>query len=92
MSECLVNLYQVVQGKKAKMTDELQRGSRGPAPSWNLGRTRTIRVPIVLADTLMQIAKKLDNGEALEPDILLTKEDRQEISKSPQYSDRLCTG
>ncbi|MFB2982675.1 hypothetical protein [Microseira sp. BLCC-F43] len=39
------------------MTDDIQRGSRGPAPSWNLGRTRTIRVPIAIADRLMEIAR-----------------------------------
>lgn len=64
------------------MTDGIERGSRGPAPQWKLGRTRTIRVPIAIAEQLMEIARKIDSGEA-EEGVILTKEDRQELSKSP---------
>ena len=31
-------------------------------PKWNLGKTRTIRVPKVLADQLLEIAHHLDSG------------------------------
>ncbi|MDF5718835.1 MAG: hypothetical protein PUP93_34470 [Rhizonema sp. NSF051] len=45
------------------MSDSSQRGKRGPAPSWKLGRTRAIRVPIVLADALLNLARRIDDGE-----------------------------
>jgi hypothetical protein len=64
------------------MMDGTERGSRGPAPQWNLGRTRTIRVPIAIADQLLEIARRIDGGEAAGSEVLLTKEDRQELSKS----------
>jgi hypothetical protein len=32
-------------------------------PKWRSGATQTIRVPIALADRLLDIAKRLDNGE-----------------------------
>ncbi len=35
-------------------------------PKWKQGRTRTIRVPVVLADQLLEIAHRLDSGELLE--------------------------
>ncbi|HBL13949.1 MAG TPA: hypothetical protein DD379_21655 [Cyanobacteria bacterium UBA11162] len=72
------------------MTDNIQRGSRGPAPNWNLGRTKTIRVPIALADQLIQIARKIDRGESIDPEMLLTKEDTEELSKSSHSTDRAC--
>lgn len=35
-------------------------------PKWKSGQTRTIRVPVVLAQELLDIAHKLDEGESLE--------------------------
>ena len=35
-------------------------------PKWKSGQTRTIRVPHVLADQLLEIAHKLDSGESLD--------------------------
>ena len=32
---------------------------------WNSGQTRTIRVPVVLADQVLEYAHKLDSGESL---------------------------
>lgn len=72
------------------MTDSIDRGSRGPAPQWKLGRTRTIRVPIAIADRLIELARKLDNSEPIGSDVHLTKEDRQELSKSPQAANCYC--
>lgn len=37
------------------------RSNSGPPSSWNSGRTRTIRVPIALADQLLEIARQLDS-------------------------------
>jgi hypothetical protein len=52
------------------MKNNIQRGSRGPAPNWNLGRTKTIRVPIAIAEQLLEIARKMDRGEPIEPELL----------------------
>ena len=35
-------------------------------PKWKQGRTRTIRVPVVLADQLLEIAHRLDSGESID--------------------------
>jgi hypothetical protein len=72
------------------MTDDIHRGSRGPAPSWNLGRTRTIRVLIAVADQLVEIARKMDRDEPIEASMLFAREELQELSKSPQPAD--CPG
>jgi hypothetical protein len=59
------------------MLDSPPRGKRGPAPSWKLGRTRAIRVPIILADALLSLARQIDNGEVSLADAFLTKSDKQ---------------
>ncbi|MBW4591725.1 MAG: hypothetical protein KME46_02060 [Brasilonema angustatum HA4187-MV1] len=59
------------------MLNTPQRGKRGPAPSWKLGRTRAIRVPIVLADALLELARKIDNGEKPLINTLVTESDKQ---------------
>ncbi len=64
------------------MEEEIKRGSRGPAPNWNLGRTRSIRVPIVLADKLLRIARQLDRGEAVDTSVKLTESEAQELGES----------
>lgn len=48
-------------------------------PKWNLGRTRTIRVPVVLAEQLLDIAHHLDAGGSID----LTHDNKlEETSKS----------
>jgi len=42
------------------------RQNSGPSPNWRHGKTRTIRVPIALADQILELAKKLDEGQPLE--------------------------
>jgi hypothetical protein len=59
------------------MLDSPPRGKRGPAPSWKLGRTRAIRVPIILADALLSLARQIDNGEVSLADAFPTKSDKQ---------------
>ena len=59
------------------MLDSPPRGKRGPAPSWKLGRTRAIRVPIILADALLSLARQIDNGEVSLADAFPTKSDEQ---------------
>lgn len=36
------------------------RNPEGRPRKWRLGQTRTIRVPIAIADTLLQIAEEID--------------------------------
>lgn len=36
------------------------RKNTGPSSSWNAGKTRTIRVPIALADQILAFARTLD--------------------------------
>lgn len=38
------------------------RGLTPYKPSWNAGATKTIRVPIALADSILEYAHKLDDG------------------------------
>jgi hypothetical protein len=39
------------------------RENSGRKPKWNLGETKAIRVPVAIADMLLEIAKRLDEGE-----------------------------
>jgi hypothetical protein len=48
-------------------------------PKWKQGRTRTIRVPVVLAEQLLEIAHRLDSGESLD----LTQDNMPEGNGSP---------
>ena len=43
-------------------------------PKWKQGKTRTIRVPVVLAEQLLEIAHRLDEGKLLE----LTQDNKTE--------------
>ena len=45
-----------------------RREGAGAKPSWKHGKTKTIRVPIVLADEILAIARELDNNGQLESD------------------------
>ena len=38
------------------------RPNAGGRSTWNLGKTTTIRVPVVLAEQLRQLARRIDNG------------------------------
>lgn len=58
--------------------------ARGGRPSeWNHGPTRTIRIPSIFAETLLQIAKELDRGHedvlTIDPKLLkLTRHQKKE--------------
>jgi hypothetical protein len=43
-----------------------KRSGAGAKPSWKLGKTRTIRVPIKLADKILKIARQLDEMGMIE--------------------------
>jgi len=40
-----------------------RRDGAGGSSTWNQGKTKTIRVPIALADQLLEVARAMDNGE-----------------------------
>lgn len=42
------------------------RENSGRKPKWNLGETKAIRVPVAIADTILEIARRLDEGETPE--------------------------
>lgn len=42
-----------------------QREGAGGISTWNHGKTKTIRVPIALAEQLLEMAREMDNGEKL---------------------------
>ena len=41
-------------------------------PTWKHGKTRTIRVPIVLAESILNLARILDQGKEVSKDSLVT--------------------
>jgi hypothetical protein len=45
-----------------------KRAGAGSKPTWKNGKTKTIRVPIVLAEEILRIAKELDKKGAIEHD------------------------
>lgn len=50
------------------------RENSGRKPKWNLGETKAIRVPVAIAEMLLEIAKRLDEGEKPET-IIIPKSD-----------------
>lgn len=45
-----------------------KRPGAGSKPTWKHGKTKTIRVPIALADEILEFARKLDEGNVIEHD------------------------
>lgn len=64
------------------------RENAGRKAGWNNPETQTIRVPKVLATQLLEIARKLDEGETIDFDtkseksILISKNDLDNISRT----------
>jgi hypothetical protein len=44
------------------------RAGAGAKGSWQSGKTKTIRVPEALADDILELARRLDEGEDFESD------------------------
>lgn len=42
------------------------KGLKHYQPKWNNGETKTIRVPVKLADKILEIAHKIDNNEVID--------------------------
>lgn len=55
------------------------REGGGRPSSFRTGATQTIRVPVALADQVLEIAHKLDRGETIGYDTLPNKEEILEI-------------
>lgn len=58
------------------------RENSGRKPKWNLGETKAIRVPVAIADTLLEIARRIDEGENPES-IIIPKSDGSTPPLSP---------
>ena len=43
------------------------REGSGGKSTWNYGKTKTIRVPELLVDQVLEYARKLDEGDIIEP-------------------------
>lgn len=43
------------------------REGSGSKSTWNHGKTKTIRIPEVLADRVLEYARKLDKGDTIDP-------------------------
>lgn len=50
------------------------RQGAGGVPTWKTGKTKTIRVPIALADEILSIARALDRGEKISLQSKVTSE------------------
>lgn len=48
-------------------------------PKWRSGKTRTIRVPIAIADRVLEVAKAIDNSEFCITDTSKSKANRDNI-------------
>ena len=87
-----------------KKGGRMPRGGRRSTtwkPTWKHGKTRTIRVPIVLADSILNLARTLDEGkqvsvdnslvtgnfsvDAKEPDSLVTDNRNELVQKLDEY-------
>jgi hypothetical protein len=43
-----------------------RRENSGRKLKWNLGKTTAVRIPEAIADTILEVAKRLDRGEGIE--------------------------
>jgi len=50
-------------------------------PTWKHGKTRTIRVPIVLADSILDLARILDEGKEVPVDSFVTGQNGDTVEK-----------
>ncbi len=51
-------------------------------PTWKHGKTRTIRVPIVLAESILNLARILDEGKKVSEDSLVTGNIEEAVNPS----------
>ncbi len=58
-------------------------------PTWKHGKTRTIRVPIVLADSILNLARILDEGKEVPKNCLVTDKVEREDSLDTDNNNKL---
>ena len=69
------------------------RENSGRKPKWNLGETKAIRVPVAIADTILEIARRLDEGETPESivipraGVIMPEQSSEEREKSKGHSE-----
>ncbi|NEP35075.1 MULTISPECIES: hypothetical protein [unclassified Moorena] len=56
------------------------RENSGRKPKWNLGQTKAVRIPVVIADTILEVAKRLDDGESIES-VIIPKSETTQLSQ-----------
>ncbi|MCA1994583.1 MAG: hypothetical protein LDL41_21445 [Coleofasciculus sp. S288] len=61
------------------------RENSGRKPKWNLGETKAVRIPVAIADTILEIARRIDEGESPESFII----PQSEAKNSSRVSDGL---
>lgn len=59
------------------------RENSGRKPKWNLGETKAVRIPVAIADTILEVARRIDEGEKPESFII----PKPEAPKSSRSSD-----
>ncbi|GAB4212680.1 MAG: hypothetical protein OHK0012_07380 [Synechococcales cyanobacterium] len=65
------------------------RPGAGAKGSWESGRTKTIRVPESLADDVLELARRLDEGETFDSD---TESNRDDVERMIGLLDDLIEG
>jgi hypothetical protein len=69
------------------------RENSGRKPKWNLGETKAIRVPVAIAETILEIARRLDEGETPESIVIpragvtIPEQSSEEWEKSKGHSE-----
>jgi len=59
-----------------------RRENSGRKLKWNLGKTKAVRIPEAIADTIMEVAKRLDRGESIES-IVIPESKAVKVNLSP---------
>lgn len=67
VSPARIVFYEAVTESK-DMPKGGKREGAGGKPTWKHGKTKVIRVPIALADEILEYARKLDAGDITDPD------------------------
>lgn len=60
------------------------RENSGRKPKWNLGETKAIRIPVAIADTILEIARRLDDGE--NPESIIIPKANAKTARTPKLS------
>lgn len=56
------------------------RENSGRKPKWNLGRTKAVRIPEEIAHIILEVAKRLDEGES-QDSVIIPKSETTQLSE-----------